>query len=223
MRLLGFGIFMTALMKTIMKVLQVISLILLNLIVYFGLWIPLIYMIISGILMLTGGLDLTVMNSNTVIFYCGLSLCFVGSIIITIRHLIVTPIKEMMDVSEARRKIKDKADLEREKKLYHSDPGKYFIKYEGQMPHDSHPMYYQTKKERIKNPPPMIYRSNVDAKIIVHEYANHFEIFRDNHGKYERIDIREKPNEDPNKKHSKAKKKQHKQHNKQQYDNNPHN
>ncbi len=207
MKLLGFGVFMSALMKTIMTILHIIALIVVNLLVYFGLWIPLVYMIITGILMLGGGLDLAVLDTNTILFYCGLALCFAGSIVITIRHLIIMPLKDMMNISDAKKKIKEKKQLEKQRKLYMSDPAKYFIKYEGEMPHDSHPVYLQTKKERANTLPPIVYRSNVDQSIIVHEYSNHFEVFREYNGKCTRIDIKEKPKEDEkkHKKHSSKK------------------
>ena len=203
MKLLGFGVFMTALMKTIIKVFQIVILVTLNLAVYFGLWIPIVYMIICGILMLTGGLDLTIMDTNTILFYCGLALCLAGSVVISIRHLLIIPIKEMINVSDAKNKIKDKQELDKKRKLYIANPAKYFIKYEGEMPHDSHPVYLQSKKERENTPPPLIYRSNVDTSIVIHEYSNHYEIYREVNGNCERIDIKEKPREDESKKKKK--------------------
>ena len=201
---------MTALMKTIMTVLHILALVIINLLVYFGLWIPLIYMIITGILMLTGGLNLSVIDTNTIIFYCGLALCFVGSIIITIRHLIVMPLKEMMNISDAKKKIKDKKELDKQRRLYMSDPAKYFIKYEGEMPHDSHPVYLQSKKERATSLPPVVYKSNVDQSIIIHEYSNHYEVYREQNGRCTRIDIKEKPKEEEDKKKQRKSKNKHK-------------
>lgn len=194
---LGFAVILTGIVRAIYKVLEVVAIIILELLVYFGLWIPTVYMIITGICMLTGNLDLSQYNVSTIIFYIGLALCLLGSLVITIRHLILNPISQIIDERKIKKEFKHNQEIEKQKMLYEKDPAKYYAKYEGQAPHPSHPVYRQDQKERRENMPPIVYRSNVNPSIIVHEYKDYFDVYReDSHGNVVRIDIREKLVED---------------------------
>lgn len=204
---LGFAVILTGIVKAIYKVLEVVAIIILELLVYFGLWIPTVYMIITGICMLTGNLDLSQYNVSTIIFYIGLALCLLGSLVITIRHLIINPIGDIIEERKVKKQFKHNQELEKQRMMYENDPAKYYAKYEGQAPHPSHPVYRQDKNERKENHPPLVYRSNVDPSIIVHEYKDYFEVYReDPHGNVARIDIREKLIEDGKTKKKKRKK-----------------
>lgn len=179
--------------KAIYHIAKFLLTIIANLLFYFGLWIPAIYMIICGILMLTGSLDPTVLSTNTILFYIGLALTLIGSVIITVRNLIVKPIHQMLESGRAKRELKERKLAEKKQKLYEKNPVKYFKKYEGGMPHKSHP-YYNPNISRKGFVPPKIYRSKNNPSIIVHEYANHFDVFQEYpNGSFRLIDVREKP------------------------------
>ena len=179
--------------KAIYKIVCAVLYVLAHILVYFGLWIPAIYMIIAGILMLTGGLDITTINVNSIIFYIGLALTLIGSLIITIRHLIIKPIRQMLESERAKRELWERKENEKKKRLYEKKPIKYFKKYEGGMPHKSHP-YYDPNIDRKGFIPPKVYRSSKNPSIIIHEYSNHFKVFQEYpNGDYKMIDVKDKP------------------------------
>lgn len=179
--------------KAIYKIVCAVLYVLAHILVYFGLWIPAVYMIIAGILMLTGGLDITTININSIIFYIGLALTLIGSLIITIRHLIIKPIRQMLESERAKRELWERKENEKKQRLYEKKPIKYFKKYEGGMPHKSHP-YYDPNIDRKGFIPPKVYRSSKNPSIIIHEYSNHFKVFQEYpNGDYKMIDVKDKP------------------------------
>ncbi len=179
--------------KAIYKIVCAVLYVLAHILVYFGLWIPTVYMIIAGILMLTGGLDITTININSIIFYIGLALTLIGSLIITIRHLIIKPIRQMLESERAKRELWERKENEKKQRLYEKKPIKYFKKYEGGMPHKSHP-YYDPNIDRKGFIPPKVYRSSKNPSIIIHEYSNHFKVFQEYpNGDYKMIDVKDKP------------------------------
>ena len=191
--MLGITAILAWVIKAIYHIVKVVLYIVAYLLLYFGLWIPAIYMLICGILMLTGGLDLAVLNSNTILFYIGLAITLTGSLIISIRNLIVKPVKQIAESNKAKRELQAKKDASKRQKMYEKNPEKYFRKYEGGMPHKSHP-YYDPNISRKGFVPPKIYRSKNNPTILIHEYENHFKVFRDYpNGDFKLIDIREKP------------------------------
>lgn len=205
--MLGLGAIITLIFKAIYKFFYFLVVIIAHLLLYFGLWIPTLYMIICGILMLTGGLDLAVMSTNTIIFYIGLALTLLGSVIISIRNLILKPISELVATQKAKKQLKQIKEENKKQELYKKNPAKYFVKYEGQLPHKSHPVYTQERSDRENFAPPLIYRSNNNPEIIIHEYKSHFKVFKEYpNGEIKLIDIKEKPedfDEEKPKKHAK--------------------
>lgn len=179
--------------KTIYKIVKLVLVLIANILFYFGLWIPAIYLLICGILMLTGGLNISVLNTNTILFYVGLGLTLIGSLIITIRNLIVKPIRQVLESNRAKRELQMRKLEQKKQKMYEKNPIKYFKKYEGGMPHKSHP-YYNPNIDRKGFTPPKVYRSRNNASIIVHEYPTHFNVFQEyKNGDFKLIDVKEKP------------------------------
>ena len=78
--MLGITAILAWVIKAIYKVVKVVLYCLAYILLYFGLWIPAIYMLICGILMLTGGLNLSIINANTILFYIGLAVTLIGSL-----------------------------------------------------------------------------------------------------------------------------------------------
>lgn len=77
--------------KLVFKLIWVIVKVLATLFLFFGLYIPLFYSVFGIVLLATTDFTLGVMGTDQVLFYIGLGLCGVASIIITIRNLIVRP------------------------------------------------------------------------------------------------------------------------------------
>ncbi len=139
--MVGFTAILLVIAKAIYKIVKFALNILAHIFVYFGLWIPGIYLLICSILILTGGLDPKVINTNSIIFYIGLAITMLGSLIITVRHLIIQPIHQVLESERAKRELWERKEKEKRQKLYEKNPIKYFKKYEGGMPHKSHPYY----------------------------------------------------------------------------------
>lgn len=203
--MLGITAILAWVIKAIYKVVKVVLYCLAYILLYFGLWIPAIYMLICGILMLTGGLNLSIINANTILFYIGLAVTLIGSLIISVRNLIIKPIKQIIESEKAKRELQERKDASKRQKMYEKKPIKYFKKYEGGMPHKSHP-YYDPNISRKGFIPPKVYRSRNNPSIIVHEYINHFKVFQEyKNGDFRLIDVKEKPQnfEEENKQHGK--------------------
>lgn len=193
MRILGLTAIFAWIIKAVIKIAKILLHVIAYMLLYFGLWIPAIYMIICGILMLTGGLNISVLDTNTILFYIGLALTLIGSLIISVRNLIVKPIKQIIESEKAKRELQQRKDADKRQKMYEKKPVKYFKKYEGGMPHKSHP-YYDPNISRKGFIPPKVYRSNNNPSIIIHEYHNHFKVFQEyTNGDFKLIDVKEKP------------------------------
>lgn len=189
----GLFAFLMLIGKTIYKIVKLVLVIIANILFYFGLWIPAIYLLVCGILMLTGGLNIQVLNTNTMLFYIGLGLTLIGSLIISIRNLIVKPIRQVLESNRAKRELEMRKFEQKKQKMYEKNPVKYFKKYEGGMPHKSHP-YYNPNIDRKGFIPPKVYRSRNNPSIIVHEYTTHFNVFQEyKNGDFKLIDVKEKP------------------------------
>lgn len=187
----GIGLILSALVKAIIKIIDALFTLIANLLLYFGLWIPFVYMLFACGLLIWGGLDLKVAGVERNLFYFGLSLALLGSLIITIRNLFVVPIKDFAKYKQAKRDYRKKQDEKKKQELYKKNPSKYFIKYEGAMPPKEHPVYGTSAKERDRIPP-LIYRSNQDPRLIIHEFDDRFEIFREDNGRIYLIDTKSK-------------------------------
>ncbi len=191
--MVGFTAILLVIAKAIYKIVKFALNILAHIFVYFGLWIPGIYLLICSILILTGGLDPKVINTNSIIFYIGLAITLLGSLIITVRHLIIQPIHQVLESERAKRELWERKEKEKRQKLYEKNPIKYFKKYEGGMPHKSHP-YYDPNIDRKGFVPPKVYRSKNNPTIIIHEYETHFKVFQEYpNGDFQMIDVKNKP------------------------------
>lgn len=192
-KMLGALAILAWIVKAIYKIVKVALYCLANILLYFGLWIPAIYMVICGVLMLTGGINLSIVNVNTILFYVGLGMTLLGSVIISVRNLIVKPIRQMIESERAKKELAERKLEDKKQKLYEKNPIKYFKKYEGGMPHKSHP-YYDQSISRKGFYPPKVYRSSNNPSIIIHEYRTHFKVFKEYpNGDFQMIDIKDKP------------------------------
>lgn len=202
----GIGLVFSYIIKITLRVFDVLMYIIADLLVYFGLWIPSVYMLFTGGFMLFGKLDITTLSTASVLFYVGLSLALIGSLIITIRNLIVKPIKEHIKYREVRKEYKNnKAKLKRTE-LYQKHPDKYFAKYEDDAPPLDHPVYNSTRKNRT-TPPHKTYRSKQDPTLIIHEYEDKYVIYKDCGDHFYQLDEKKKLSGNPyNKKNSTSKK-----------------
>ena len=127
-----------------------------EIIVFFGLYVPGLYLLFGAALSKFLGFNMTVASTNRTLFFWGLFLCLVCAVIITIRKLIIMPFKKVFG------NFKDKT----KKQIEDSKP-----RYDRQDP---------PRRQPLKDGP-LVYQSRKYPEITVHEYPDRFELFRDFH------------------------------------------
>ena len=187
----GIGVIFSFIIKISLRVFDVLMYLIADLLIYFGLWIPSLYLLITGGFMLFGTLNVTVLSVYSVLFYAGLALSLIGSLIITVRNLIVKPIKEHIKYREVRREYRQNQAKLKKEEMYQKHPDKYFAKYEEEAPPLDHPVYNSTKKTRTSLPH-KTYRSKQDPSLIIHEYEDKYVIYKDCGDHFYQLDEKEK-------------------------------
>ena len=92
----GIGAGIVAILTFFWKVIKFVAEVIAKLIIYLGLWAPLLYLAYGGILMLIyKDFHMFSMDTNSIIYFVGLILCLIISVIITIKNLIVKPFKKI--------------------------------------------------------------------------------------------------------------------------------
>lgn len=128
----GAGI-LSVLMKFLGYVVRFLSTIML----YFGLYVPFFYLLYGLIIHLTLGVALFDFSTNSQLYLLGLLLCLVSSVIISVRNIILTPLKSALK-------------------------------------------FYDSRKRPEK---PLVYRSELMPDLIIYEYENRYEVYRDYNGR----------------------------------------
>lgn len=195
MKLLGIGLIMSTLFKAIYRLSKVIIMAIAHVLLYFGLWVPSIYMIVALIPIIKFDLDITVMSVDSFIFYLGLVLSLVAAIALSIRNMVVKPVKDLINYKKRKIEFRSRKELAKRRELYRKNPGKYFAIYGEALPHTDSELLQLSQKERGELPyeTPQIYRSNVNYDIIIHEYSEYFDVFRDMGDHIEYIERKKKP------------------------------
>lgn len=180
------------LLKGLIKLVNVIITIIARIMLLLGLWVPFIYIVISVILMLAFKTNILNMKGYNYLYIIGLLLCIVISVIITIRNLLLKPIKELINYRKVQLEYDKRKEEAREKRLYEKNPKRYFAT-KGKLP-DEDSEYYNGKKGKITNIDelPKIYRSEINNDIIIHEYKEKFEVFLEKENEIVHIDTKKR-------------------------------
>lgn len=104
---------------------------------YFGLYIPFFYLLYGLIIHLTLNVALFNFSVNSQLYLLGILLCLVCAVIISVRNLVLEPIKSVL------------------KRL----------------------------DNRHAPEQPLIYRSEIMPELVIYEYTNRYEVFRDYNGR----------------------------------------
>lgn len=179
------------LLKGLIKLVNVIITIIARIMLLLGLWIPFLYIVISVIIMLSFKTNILSMAGYNYLYIIGLILCIVISVIITIRNLLLKPIKELINYRKVQLEYDKRKAEAREKRLYERNPKRYFAT-KGKLP-DEDSEYY-IKKGRVTNIDelPKIYRSEINNEIIIHEYKDKFEVFLEKENEIVHIDTKKR-------------------------------
>lgn len=174
----GLGLIISLIIKYLIKLINAAIYALASLLMYFGLIVPFFYMIFAISLMLWCGLDLRISGVDTNLFYFGLTLSLLCSIVISIKNIIIYPIKDYLNYKRAKEEYKRRKEIAKKRELFKQNPSKYYAKFPEEMPPPADPIYINKKSDRDK-PRPLIYRSKVNSKIIIHEFPDKFEVYKD--------------------------------------------
>lgn len=179
------------LLKGLIKLVNVIITIIARIMLLLGLWVPFFYIVISVILMLSFKTNILSMTGYKYLYIIGLILCIIISVIITVRNLLLKPIKELINYRKVQLEYDKRKAEAREKKLYEKNPKRYFAT-KGKLP-DEDSEYYN-KKGKITNIDelPKIYRSEINNDIIIHEYKDKFEVFLEKENEIVHIDTKKR-------------------------------
>lgn len=179
------------LLKGLIKLVNVVITIIARIMLLLGLWVPFFYIVISVIIMLSFKTNILSMAGYNYLYIIGLILCIIISIIITIRNLLLKPIKELINYRKVQLEYDKRKAEAREKRLYEKNPKKYFAT-KGKLP-DEYSEYYN-KKGKITNIDelPKIYRSEINNDIIIHEYKDKFEVFLEKENEIVHIDTKKR-------------------------------
>lgn len=179
------------LLKGLIKLVNVIITIIARIMLLLGLWVPFFYIVISIIIMLSFKTNILSMTGYNYLYIIGLILCIIISVIITIRNLLLKPIKELINYRKVQLEYDKRKAEAREKRLYEKNPKRYFAT-KGKLP-DEESEYYN-KKGKITNIDelPKIYRSEINNEIIIHEYKDKFEVFLEKENEIVHIDTKKR-------------------------------
>lgn len=170
------------LIKSVLKLINVIFTIIARILILFGLWVPLIYTFVGVLTMLAFKVDPLAGGAYSYIFFIGLVLSLLISAIITFKTMLLRPIKELLDYRAVQKEYDRRKEDARRIDLYHKNPKKYFAMY-GELPDKESAYYLKSKRTRTDitriDEIPKIYRSENNKDIVIHEYKDRFEVFKD--------------------------------------------
>jgi hypothetical protein len=169
------GLALGSVLRFIVSALELILRILINLLIFFGLWLPLVYALFGLALYLALGFNPLDWNLEGQLYISGFATCVLCSLIITVRNLIVKPAKQVFDGFKTPlwKRAKDK-NIE----LVEITKSKATVK--------------QPKKKSEKEEKPSIYYSAIEPDTLIHEYSDRFEIYKieDNKARLETVEYK---------------------------------
>ena len=124
-----------------------------NVIVYFGLWVPFFYFLMGVVFVAIGAFSFSVVSINMVLFYIGLALCFGVAVGIFVRSYRRKPISSVAagSADAVRRVTAKRKKRVREVASDASQPTR----------------------------PLFVYYSEEDPTLLIHEYADYFDVYYD--------------------------------------------
>jgi hypothetical protein len=159
-----------------------------NILVFFGLYIPFFYLIYGGALYLFAGFRFMPYTPEVGLFFFGLALCALCAVIITVKNMLIKPLKAIFGRNE-----KEYEERHPRPRPYYAtmryDGGDYFPR--------PRPRIYPERSEqygylRIDSPReyidrfdafyehPDVYRSEMNPDLIIYEYDDRFDVYRHN-------------------------------------------
>ncbi len=154
-----------------------------NIMVFFGLYIPFFYLIYGEMLLLFTDFTITPYTPELGLYIFGLVLCLFCSVILSIRNLIVKPVKAIFGRDTKYREEPIRRPPMRYRGGRYPSPRRYFhppvrSREYGYYRIDSPREYIERLDSYYEKPE--IYRSEMNPDLIIYEYMNRFDIYRHN-------------------------------------------
>lgn len=156
--------------------------------VYCGLYYPVFYMVVVLFLMMFSGFRF-VPSLELNLFFVGLALSFACSVMVTLRHIIIEPFGRYLDKKEAEKeeylaRKRQKRAAKRRREYYD-----YKEEYRERRP-EPRPAYHRPYGNSYQRERPLVYRSKQDGSLIIYEYSDRFDIYREISNRLELIDTK---------------------------------
>lgn len=189
------GMAMATILKLLFYTISTAIKLIANIMVFFGLYVPFFYLMYGELLILFAGFTIVPYNAEVGLFVFGLVISLFCSVIITVRNLIVNPVKAVFGRNDKTYKVKYKERL-RPSMDYHGGafprPRRRYIapprrsEQYGYLTIDS-PREYMNRLDSFYERPD-VYRSEINPSIIVYEYHDRFDLYRHNGNRLEFIE-----------------------------------
>lgn len=147
-----FGVVLLGVLKLVYTIIKHFVRITANVLVYFGLYVPFFYLLVGVVLSALGAFDFSSVSVNSVLFYVGLALCLGVAICIFIRNYGRKPVSSVAKGSGTA--------IRAAAKSLHRTPAR-------------------SREVKTEDRPMLVYYSEDNPNYLVHEYADHFDVYYD--------------------------------------------
>ncbi|MGI6702352.1 MAG: hypothetical protein ACOX3U_07865 [Christensenellales bacterium] len=178
------GMVVVSVLKLIFYAISTAIKLIANIMVFFGLYVPFFYLIFGEMLLLFAGFSLTPYNTNVGLFIFGLVLSCFCSVIITVKNLILKPIKAVFgrdsdkEIRYPIRRRPIRYTGGRYPAPRRTLPPPIRSREYGYLRIDSPKEYFDRLDYYYERPD--VYRSELNQDIIVYEYRDRFDLYRHN-------------------------------------------
>ncbi len=189
------GILIVFVVKIVMYVFKITTKAIAHVIVYLGLYIPFFYCIFGLILFGVFGLDVETMNADMTLFLAGLALSAVCALIIAVKNILVKPFSSVFSYMQRENY---PTYQEEERRYYERKEGRGRRYYDSGSERtacrdtDNYPSAGSAMRERDDAADfgrrgesygpkmPLIYYSEVEPELLIYEFDDRFEVYKDN-------------------------------------------
>lgn len=166
-----FGLILGSILKLLVGIFKGVIFVLSWSIVYLGLWVPFLYAIVGLVLFFTVQFNPFEWTTWGQLYFAGFIASVVAALIITVRNIILKPLKSVSDgyKNPVWKRNKEKEEPVRE------TPRPSRVSAKREEPEDEMPPIRKTP--RAYEEAPLVYESELEHGSIVHEYSDRFEVF----------------------------------------------
>ncbi len=205
------GIFVGSIFRLIIYVISTVIKLTANIMIFFGLYVPFFYLLYGEALILFADFAILPYTADTGLYLFGLVLSLFCSVIITIKSLLVNPIKSIFGRDEKEdiptphynnqnyyqqeppnieRDYSEQYNLENRRdnySPYRTDSGYFRLE-------SREEFFSRTAGTRTHNESPDIYRSENNPDLVIYEYHNKYDIYRVQDNSLEYLETKPKYN-----------------------------